>query len=674
MLFRLRISSWIPFIILAAAMLLTFGCGVGEPIPPSDLEATVEARVSATVTAHSNLVTPEIATPDMSFARTSAPVEDQAPAEGTRDATPPTPAPAVPRPPESTAMPEPTPAPALGSPSTPASQPVPTATQLPVPASTLAALPSPTPPPTLAPISGPDLQVFLEAGTTEIIPDADLVIGFTVENLGPEDDDDVVLEFSHSSLFVPVSITPEGNCSNLNCNVGSLKANESMNGGLILRAKVFLDQEVASPSRVGVRAHGSKLDLDWSNNESSLTFDFLGDLPGHLLWSTALPFGLHGLIGDLLVNDEVFFGAGHDIYAVSKSTGEIRWQRGLEDRSMVIGFHDGSLIATDGDVYSLDPSTGDVNWKYLTEPGHDGPGWTRLVDDSIYLRPLNQPALYSIDADTGALNWKYSPGSEIGRVDPISIEDGNILVVQSMTVLSIDANTGDIKWIYEADDFPDFYIRPILFNDRIYFITRKHIYGIDSATGEVSLVRPASMLFDHVEDQTRKLYLTGGIFSDGKVYFGISNLDVFALDEEMENVIWHYKYGGDPPTGRFSKYVGYARNAMVYLILPAGRTRDGETLENADGIYALDDWSGRLLWHFESEGGTFDLTFHRDVVYAAALDGFLETFDSRTGELRRRIGYGGEGDKINVRTIFAISDGVLYGLNSSRVFALKVEP
>ena len=400
------------------------------------------------------------------------------------------------------------------------------------------------------------------------------------------------------------------------------------------------------------------------------------------MWSTSLPNRDALLHGQIIVGDALYFGVSRGIYAVSKSTGQSQWHYALEGRARALGLHDGTLIATDGNVYSLDPATGEVNWKYITGSDTQGVEWARIVDGTVYVRALNRHELYSIDASTGELNWKYAPGiSEGRRLDPVTVEGDTVLVKQNAIIVSISVKTGEINWIYDAGDFPDFHIRPIIHKGVIYFFTRKDIVGIDETTGKVLLHRHTSMLFDEIQDETIKLRLTSGLFAEDKIHFGVNNLDVFALDEGMETVLWHYRYGGVPLSGGSSRYVRYAANGMVYLIQPFNYTRQGEVYEHVDGIYALDDWSGRRLWHFDSTGGVLDLTFHNDLIYVSprenhpgsSFTGRIEAFDALTGELVRRVEFSQEDFELDTWLRFTISDGVLYGFGGNRVFALTVE-
>ena len=655
----------VPLLFLALVILMAAGCRGDEEGLSQNLQATVEARVHATLAAsQGGMTTPQVAneTPTPSPVPTSTLVPRPSP----------TPTP-VPTP---TATPTPVPTP------TSAPSPGPTPVYTPIPSPSPTPTPTPTSVPAPTPIPESDLQVILEADTTGIVPGKEVSIRFTVTNTGSQDDEGVILEFSHSPLFVPVSLSPAAQCAGLTCNLGSIPVNESLGGELTLQPQVFLDLDLPLVNTVDALVHGNGLDRDSANNEVSIQFGYPDGVPGNLLWSTLLPFRTSLLNGRIIVEDAVYFGASRRIYAVSKSTGEFRWHYGLEGRARTLGLHDGALIATDGNVYSLDPANGDVNWKYVTGGDPAGTEYARLVNGTIYLKQLNRHGFYSIDASTGELNWKQNPISARGhRLDPVTIEGDTVLVTQNHAVISISRMTGAINWVYEAEDFPRFYIRPIIHKGVIYFVTRKHIFGLDLITGEVLLRRPARLMFENIKNETVKLTLSGGLFSNDKVYFGVNNLDVFALDESMETVLWHYKYGGDPPKSWYTGYVGFAANGLIYLTQPFDTTKEGEVLKHVDGVYALDDLSGRRLWQFDSLGSPRNVTFHNDVIYVSSRQslpddyfaGHIEVFDALTGELRRRIDFSREPNRSGNRLNYTISNGVLYGFGNSRLFALTVE-
>ena len=657
--------SLFAFVVSIAVILLCLGCDTGESTMTPDFKGTVESRVSATLAAGQSTGVPDHQT------RGPQPHETATP--------PPTPS-ATPVPaPTATPTPTltPTPVPA------PTATPTPTLTPTPVPAPT--ATPTPMPTPTPVPIPGPDLQVILESDTTDVYPGEYLTVNFTVSNAGDQDDEAVILEFSHSPLFVldSMSTLSRGSlCADWTCELGSIRANESKSGDLTVRSEVFLDLDLPPVYAIEARVHGERRDQDRSNNETRIDFAYPDGVAGNLLWSTALPAPNSNLGGAIIVGDALYFAASRRIYSISKDTGEFLWQYDLGGRARVLGLHKGALIVTDGNAYSLNPDTGDVNWKHTTGSDPRGTEWTRLVDGTVYIRPLNRPELYAIDASTGELNWRYAPSLREGRrVDPVYVEGDAIIVKQNAIVISLNAITGGINWIFDAGDFPNFHIRPLIHNDAVYFFTRKDIYGIELETGKVALRRPTSMLFDEIENETVKLYVSGGLFANGKIYFGVNNLDVVALDEDMETILWHYKYGGEPPAGHYSRYVAYAANEMLYLVQPMGWAKGGQLLQQADGIYALDDWSGRRLWHFDTSGSTLDLTFNNDVAYVASREnhpgssflGRIEAFDTLTGEFVRRIEFSREDVELHTPLYFEISDGVLYGVGGNRVFALTVE-
>ena len=93
-------------------------------------------------------------------------------------------------------------------------------------------------------------------------------------------------------------------------------------------------------------------------------------------------------------------------------------------------------------------------------------------------------------------------------------------------------------------------------------------------------------------------------------------------------------------------------------------------MDDVDGIYALDITNGTLLWHFGSVLGAFTNTkIHEGVLYIESYDGYLETIDAVTGQLRRRFNV----ERMYTGIDFTISDGILYGLEGSHVFALTAE-
>lgn len=681
-------SSLFLCVLLLAAMLLASACDPRQADPTPDIDATVEAQISATVDAAK--ATPEqVQRAAVATARTpvTAPVPQQNPqatVEGQHRATPEAPTPyslptstlfptptlspdsatpmIVPTPmPTPTSTPEPTPVPA----------PMPKPTSIPrqLPTTTPTARPFTTPPPTSTPVSAVDLDVSLWTENNQIIPGKELTIEYTVVNHGPQTDEGVTLEFSHNRLFVPLSTSPETRCVNNVCDLAAFGANESVSGKFIVRPEVSLGLDIDSPLVIGVRANGMRLDLDQTNNEDSLQFVFSKDEPGYLLWSTSIPSAGKPAGGRPVVGEAVYFGANDDIYAVSKTTGQVLWQYELNDSAYPIGLYKDALIVTDGDIYSIDSTAGSVNWRFINNLDSRWGPWTRMFDDTIYLS-TRERHIYAIDATTGRLKWDYYSESSATFGWTVAVDEEAVYFGQYKTLRSLDAATGKVNWEYEADSHIEFYIRPAISGGAIYFATDRSLYTLDKETGKELIIRHINQLFESDESGTEDLYISSGILSDGRLYLAANNLDVVALDYELSLIYWDYRFEGERPAGWSSGYVRHIRDDKIYLLVSNAETNDGQPLDGVDGIYALGAVDGTLLWHFESVLGAFvNTALHEDVVYMETYDGYLETIDAATGELRRRFNV----ERMYTGIDFTISDGVLYGLEGSHVFALAAE-
>ena len=592
-------SNILAFLFLTVAMLLVGGCADEQASSSPNIAATVEAQVSATLSAtepdptFTPAPTPTpTPTPTMTPEPTPSPTHTPFPAPTltpTPTSTPtPTPDPALiaylvslmqqptatpmPTPtvisdPTSTPVPTPitTPAPtSVPTPTpTPISTPIPTPspTSVPTPTPTPISTPTPTPAPTPTPILGVDLDVLLWAGSDQVIPGKAITIQYTVVNHGPQSAEGVALEFTHNALFVPLSISPDAQCVNNVCNIGTLGIGESIVGELVVRPEVSLYLDMETPPSIGVEVHGIKLDINQSNNKHSLRLNFSKDQPGYLLWSTSIPSAGRPAASAPIVGDAVYLGAGRKIYAVSKETGQVLWNYELNDSARVVGLFEDALIATDGDVYSIDSATGTYNWRFVPSSG-DGPTGIKMLHDTIYVVPLNDSHIYAIDAATGRLKWNYNSDSQ--RYSVITSEDAFYISHSNGTLISLNAATGEVNWRYQADDNPRFnVIRPLNSGRAIYFSTYHNVYVLDRETGKELIIRHISKLFDSDGSESQSLSIISGILSGDRLYLAASNREVVALDYELSSIYWNYKFGREVPSSWSSGYVRHIGNDKI---------------------------------------------------------------------------------------------------------------
>ena len=533
-------------------------------------------------------------------------------------------------------------------------------------------VPTPTPMPTFTPDptpkSGTDLAVSLWTGNHNVTPGEEMAIEYTVVNHGPLHDQGVALEFSGSPLFTTLAISPESLCINNVCNLGALGPNESISGTVTVVPEVHVEQEPNFAPEFVAKTSSIKRDLNQANNKDSLQFTFPKNEPGFLRWSVSIPQAGKPASGPPIIGEEaVFIGAGNEIYALSKSTGQEIWIRELKDVARTIAVHQGSLIVDDGDIYSLTQTDGKVNWRFAT-----GVPWVgaQLVGDTIYLISLNAPFIYALDATTGKLLWDYIPESSGWVNTAMPIGDDAFYISYRDSLISLDPATGEVQWEFEAEGNPYLSIEPAIADRKLYFIAgRDVVYVLDKNTGEELIVRKASQLSPPDGNKSEHFPLLNGILSDDRLYLVVNELDVVALDPDMEYTYWYYKFQGEAGLSSFLRYIGEDR---IYLVMRRFSSIEvNEHLNELTGLYALDTADGTLSWHRNVVVGDHGAAtgLHRDVVYLSPYGGDLETLDAVTGEPRRRFKNSGTYASIS----FTISEGVLYGLDGSYVFALTAE-
>jgi len=159
-----------------------------------------------------------------------------------------------------------------------------------------------------------------------------------------------------------------------------------------------------------------------------------------------------------------FLGWNHDVTAVDKWTGSIRWKRftpwpsGMTDGYDVVVA--GSIVAVaDVDIYAFDKQTGEQRWMF--RPLDDYAGYVGLATDgaSVFGGSTKNRA-YAIDAASGSLRWMTTVTSDSGTWVSYPVTGGNLVyycvtflntALYTGAVVALDAGSGALRW---RRDFP----------------------------------------------------------------------------------------------------------------------------------------------------------------------------------------------------------------------------
>ncbi len=156
--------------------------------------------------------------------------------------------------------------------------------------------------------------------------------------------------------------------------------------------------------------------------------------------------------------------------------------------------------------------------------------------------------------------WMSAPFDDgaTSRATPV-IKDGLLFVSAGSRVYALNAKTGETRWKFQTESRP-------------------------SKLGPIELQRAALGVPNY----------QGVAVADGKVFVGLMDGNLVALDEETGRLLWRHQVGDDPPLKKEGRWIGPAptyAGGMVYVGLAGDYGTRGQAV-------ALDAKTGRELWRF----------------------------------------------------------------------------
>lgn len=183
---------------------------------------------------------------------------------------------------------------------------------------------------------------------------------------------------------------------------------------------------------------------------------------GRVVWRVA---GSSATVAPAYNQTTVYFGGySHEVVAVDKATGQLRWRAptgvtgGLFP--FTLGFNvvlaSGSAVIGDQDVFAFDATTGAQRWTFRPADGAQ-PGMGRLSTDGMTIFAGSpEGELFAIDAQSGNLRWSARvPGDSASAYDPLLGRGVVYVQVKRFTnpatgaLVAYDAATGATRWVHE---------------------------------------------------------------------------------------------------------------------------------------------------------------------------------------------------------------------------------
>lgn len=274
-----------------------------------------------------------------------------------------------------------------------------------------------------------------------------------------------------------------------------------------------------------------------------------------------------------------------------------------------------------------------VQWKFKT--GGQVDSSPAVVKDTVYFGSADG-SFYAVDRKSGAQKWKFQTKSRV--VSSPAVSDG-IAYFGSYdgSFYAVDAATGRQKWKFEtggerrfagkhlhgavpvAETMPDPYdcylSSPVVSEGAVYFGSGDgNVYALDAASGKLKW-----------KFQTGDVVHASPAIANGKVYVGSWDSYFYAIDANTGKEVWKFKTGEDP---EIHNQVGIQSSAAIANGVAYFGCRDSN-------FYAVDAETGQKKWAFNNKGSwVIGSPAVRDgkVYFSTSDSGLLYELDAKIGQ------------------------------------------
>src|SRR5581483_650555 len=246
------------------------------------------------------------------------------------------------------------------------------------------------------------------------------------------------------------------------------------------------------------------------------------------------------------------------------------------------------------------PRFTEVKWKFKT---HGQVFSSPALANGVVYIGSGDHFLYAIDAESGAQKWKFQTGSRVTSSPAVA---GGTVFFGSFDSMfyAVDAASGKLKWKFQtagerrfigthlhgsepaSEPMPDpfdFYLSsPAVSNGVVYFGSGDtNVYALDAATGSLKW-----------KFKTADVVHASPAIADGTVFVGSWDSYFYALDAATGREKWKFKTGEDP---KIHNQVGIQASATVADGIVYFGCRDSN-------FYALDENTGQKRWTMSNHG------------------------------------------------------------------------
>ncbi len=201
------------------------------------------------------------------------------------------------------------------------------------------------------------------------------------------------------------------------------------------------------------------------------------------------------------------------VHAVDARTGRSRWQRTVSDTLTDTIVSGGTVYAGGDPLYALSASSGAVKWH---APGGDNYSAFHAAGGALVYVSRDQ-SLDALDVRTGRRRWTYrmTKGCGAPLVSGGVVYCGNF---QGDEVHALDAETGRNRWTYRLTS--PITARPAISGGQVFVGDwDQNLYAIDAATGSMRWqLQTGGQIHGNPVAAGGMLYVPSGVYSEGNLY------------------------------------------------------------------------------------------------------------------------------------------------------------
>jgi outer membrane protein assembly factor BamB len=230
-------------------------------------------------------------------------------------------------------------------------------------------------------------------------------------------------------------------------------------------------------------------------------------------------------------------------------------------------------------------------WNYST--GNQIQSSPVLYQNNIYFGS-DDSNVYCLNADTGAKIWNFTTKNLVQSTP--TIVDGKLYIGSNdFNVYCLDPDDGKLIWQYKTEG--PIVSSPLVVNDTVFIGSYdKNVYAVNALNG--------SWIWNFT---TGHEIWASPTYADNSIFIGSLDGEMYALWAENGTKKWNFS----TITDKWEKGI-YSSCAIFQDQLYYGC--------EDQNVYALDIHTGKLIWHFETEGYLYSSpAIHNELLFIAGL-------------------------------------------------------